>query len=714
MAPTRYRQLQSPVTLDVGSNDSGASSVAQQLSDSFKSFSNETLNAAGILRSQQGAREGEAAGAAGNPKPRAGLRAATSYGAAYNSAAEAAYQSKVQTDIDTTIASIEQGNEGNLAGFEASSKGFADELVKATPAEYRVRTEQTIAARIAAGATRVRGQQIAKQQNQQQADVLEGMQSRASLALKSAAVLPTEQGDAALIAAVNDNKAQLDALVNDGVIDATTALKWQSAFHDQLDKGILNSRIDATVDELMAASEANASKGDFQLAKIMADPTIPQDQKDAIFKGYKDRSEQLFYQRSRTHAEDSVALAKDLAAEDFGPAIEARARALYQQHAISRDEYQSAVAASTRNEMKHIEDGADVAAVDQIIQSGGAFDPADPKIKAAVGKWFDLKTAAAGVTIGDPRWQAFAAEITKKTNIVPQTAEKWARVSMLSGDPSQAALGASFMQRIQEANKRAWDYQKDPKIAAFAEQLNANLAAGIEPTQAYKMADDNVYQVTPQQREQLTIEYRKALKDDGTSNADALQEAISDDSTMDVATSTPAMRAEYENLVSQYYTMNDGNLADARKLAAEHVKTTYGVTEMNGQPQIMKYAPEAMYPGLTASIINTDKIEVLKAVGYAGDPAQVSIVPTDQVGRTKGAGGWLLVHTDADGNRESILGPDNLPVAYDLPLGADYARIHAAELEARLKQAYKDREEQRRVEASFADPALNFQDEGMR
>lgn len=701
MAPTRYRQIQSPVSLDVANNDTGASTVARQLSDSFANFANTGADIIGIGRAQQGAREGEAAGAAGNPKPRTGLRAVTSYGQAYNSAAEAAYQSKVQTDIDTTIDSIEQGNEGNLEGFEASAKGYADELIKSSPAEYRIRVQQTIAARVAAGATRVRGQQIAKQQNQQQADVLEGMQSRANIALKSAEVLPTVEGDAALVAAVSDNKAQLDVLVKDGVIDATTALKWQTAFHDQLDKGILNSRINATVDELMDASEANAEKGDAQLAKIMADPAIPQDQKELIFKGYKERNEQLSYERSRTHAEDSVNLAKALAAEDYGPVIEKAARGLYQRHAISLDEYQSAIAQSMRNEMKHLEDGADVATIDQIIQAGGSFDPNDPKIRKAVGKWFDIKTAAAGVTIGDPRWQAFAAEITKKTNVVPETAEKWARVSMLSGDPTQAALGASFMKRIQEANKRAWDYQKDPKIAAFADQLNANLAAGIEPTQAYKMADDNVYQVTPQQREQLNIEYRKSIKDDGTSNADALQSAIEDDATLDAAMSTPAMRAEYENLVSQYYTMNDGDLEGARKLAAEHVKTTYGVTRMNGEPQIIKYAPEAMYPGLTPEIIRADVAETLKQVNYAGDPKEVSVVPTDQVGRTKGAGGWLLVHTDEDGNREAVLGPDNLPVAYDLPLGNDYERLHAAELAAKLTQAYKDREEQRRVEASF-------------
>ena len=97
-----------------------------------------------------------------------------------------------------------------------------------------------------------------------------------------------------------------------------------------------------------------------------------------------------------------------------------------------------------------------------------------------------------------------------------------------------------------------------------------------------------------------------------------------------------------------------------------------------------------------------------------GDPKEVFIKATDQVGRTKGAGGWLLVYIDADGNRESVLGKDNMPVAYNLPLGDDYTRIHAAELAARLTQAYKDREEQRRIDASFSDPAMNFQDEGMR
>lgn len=626
MPPTRYRQIVSPVGLDEMNQKTGGVQAARELSDAFASFSRLGMEAGGVLRAQQGASEGEAAGAAGAPRTRTGLGAITKYGAAYNSAAEAAYSSKIQTDIAAEFTKLEQDYESNLVGYNAVAKGYAEKLLQDVPPEYRVRVQQAVTARHAAGAARVRDQQIAFEREANRAAVLEGMDARANLAVAGAIHLPREEGDAALEAALEDNRLQLDALVADHVYSATQAVQLQQAFAQSLDEGLFAQRTQPVVDGLMNEAKVSVRKGDQLMAAVMADELIPLDERLTIRKAYDAQRTALHEDRSRAMIAESTALAQRLAADESGPGVERESWRLYDAAGISDAEHTGNLRKSIENGKKKVEDGSDVSAVLDILKSGRRLDPADPKQRKALNTMVDQTVAASNMQPGDDRWTAFMLDTAKNTNILPAQAESYARVNMLSGDPLQAAKGAAFFSRVQETNPVAWDYNSDPKLAVFGEQLNRSVAAGIDPARAYELTYENVYKITKEDREMLEAELG-SKKDLLGNNKAHLEASLNDDPHFDPVglTGAPdaarAMQGDYNRLVSQYFMSNGGDLDEARSLAGKAVKSNYGVSGVNGERAIMKYAPERMY-GLPTEVIRDDMMKSVAAVGgTAVDPA---------------------------------------------------------------------------------------------
>lgn len=711
MPTIRYRQLQSPVGVDVINTDVGAADASRQLADSFTQFSRMAADAVGGLRAQQGAREGEAAGAAGKPAPRAGLRAGTAYGQAYNSAAEAAYSSKVQTDIDTSITQYEQDNEADLAGFTAASQGFADALVKEAPSEYRVRVEQALAVRMQAGAAKVRGQQIAKDKEQYTADFLEGTQARANLALAAAEHLPRDEGDTAIAASVADNRMQLDALVRDNVIDAVTAVKWQQGYIDALDKGLLSARTDGVVQELMDLAGANLEKGDAALTAALNDPKIPDDEKEDIRTKYDQQRAALTEDRGHQHFEQAATLYKRLAADEFGSSVEAEARQLRNLGGITDSEYRSAISKSQENAMKVKDQTSSLAHVEMALQGLTTLDPGSTADRKALNDYVNHATGLLNLEPGTERWTATMTDVAKKTSILPDQAESWARRSMTSGDPTRAVLGAAFYERVHQSNEAAWDYNKDPRVVLFANQLNANMTAVGDPVTAFNMAHKSVYETTDDEKavyKQLYSENKDQLGD----NASFLADAMDNDPSFNPAWSSVGvpdltgtgkveLLGKYNNLVGQYF-LYGGDIDSARKTAAQHILSRTGVTTMNGVREIMDLAPEKMRPGMSAEVIRADLSATLMAVDPTIDASKVRIQPAGDgaTAETKGLV-WELAVLNEGGYPDVLLGPDNRPVKYSIPVGVDFTVAAAAVAAAKIEAAKKAKENLRNVGADL-------------
>lgn len=625
---TTYRQLQPQSMIDVGARTTptGAPGAAQALAEKFSSFSrasSEVGSLATTFAAQKAKQAGLAEGEAGTPNLRKGIPSLTAVGRAYNSAAETAYVAKVHTDIDDTMNRLEQESEADAAGFEQKSKEYSDGLLNEVPQEVRPVVERVLAARQIEGGKRVRAQQKSKEDSQSYADYLTSVPAIVNNTLASAQALPPDQADDALVLAVSDNKARLAELVKNNIIDPVRAVELGAQFHLALDKGLEAARLDPIVENLTNKAHNDVQAGDIALGQIEQRKDLSLGDKTKIRKAYEEQRNLLSFERSRQFAEESGGFAKELAGGSYGKDAEAKNLALYKHAAISVDEYQSNAATIQRNSEKGNDDALDIAAVQDAIANGRGLDPTNTKQRAALDKLFKASANNAGIAPGDPRWQTAAISLARKTNILPASAESWARVNMMSGDPTQVIEGASFFGRAQEANPTAWDYEKDPKLAAFAEQINSNMAAGVTTERAFEMAHKNVYEQTDFEKKILEQKYRddKIAKDNGAT----LQSTMNGDDEFDRsflgmggAPAAPlGMQAEYNGMVERMYGYTGGDVEKARKLAYDAVKSRYGYTQMNGKPEVVKYAPEKMYPGLTPEIIRQDVTNTIEGLGGA-------------------------------------------------------------------------------------------------
>lgn len=704
--PTRYRDLQAPTLIDVGarSASTGASQVANDLAGAFASFSRTASDVGAELSANLGAERGTREGLAGKPQVRKGFRATTAFGRAYNSAAEAGYSAKVQVDIDETIRRFEDEHEADPDGFDAKVAEYGRGLIAESPPELQDRVALVLKSRGAASAQRIRNQAVAKERMQIQADYITSMPSRVSNTIAMMETLDGPEADAALTESISDNEAQLAALVNDNVLSPMEAAKYAAEYRGAIDDGLGAMRISGVVESMVNAMKSSVVAGDRMLAALDS-TALSEGDKEEVRKAYKAARENLSFERSRTHVGESGELARSIAAEGHGPELEDENARLYDVGAISVDEYESNISSMTRNAKAGEQKGIDIEAVQIAMNGGTGLDPTIKEHRDAADVYLKSVVAANGITVGDERYQALVSEMVRKTNILPASADSWARVSVLSGKPDQVSLGAGFLGRVQEANPRAWNYADDPRIGAMVDQVNTFMRAGIVTEKAFEMAHKNVYERTDTERQILQDRYREEIKNDD--NLSALQSDLDGDDDFDVSnwpTGAPPvlvpMQAEHDALVSQFYQLNNGDLEAARRMASASVRAIYGYTTVNGEPELMKYAPEKMHR-VTSDVIRQNLEDVLRSVGYAGDPSKVRLVPGPETGRTQGRE-FRLEALDEYGVPDVVLTPNNEPALYEIPHTREaYDAARAAVTARKLAEATAEHErvQQRALES---------------
>lgn len=681
--PTRYRDFERPALINPDIGNTGDVQTAQTLANTFSDFEGTLVKAGNELSSNQGRDAGAAAGVAGTPKPRQGLSELTAYGRAYNSAAEVAYTNRQAIDMDSQLDTIEQDTEANPADYKVRAEGMAKGMLEASPPEYRPQLQLNLQRRISAGHQRISQQAIYLGRQEAAGAYLDGQGSRINSAVKTASSTPGAAGDQVLHDAIQDDYAQVQALVKTHAMTGVEAARHHANFTKMLDKQLDDTRIEGHVNELVGQMRIDVLKSDQSLAAINASKDISEDDKLLINEKYQKQREILSFERSRTHVNETVALSARLANKESGPALIHQATMLYHAAAISDNELRGFVDQNIRNQN---EKDKDQPAIERYLarqKAGIGQDPKDEGTNGVGDKVFQLQTKQAGMVEGDPRWQQAATQMLHTDNILPSSAESWARISLLSRDPMRSIQAAGFIQKVKDSNPAAVKYFDDPKIAAFASQAAENVDAGIDPIQAHDVAYKNVYEVTEAQREQLKLDYRTTQA--AKKNPGALTGAIGNDDSFKwngkhFWDSRPgpniAMRGEYETLVSQYFPLVGGDLEKAQKLASSKITKLWGVSTINGKPETMKYPPEKMY-GLDRDTIRADMETTLKNAGVKVPFDEVQLAPNVQTDFTQGRK-WTLVHTDASGYPDVLRDAHGKDMYYTLPMGHDIGKARVA------------------------------------
>lgn len=709
MAGIQYRQLDAPEQLNTNVPDNGAASAYRSLAGAFKDFSDTGFNIGDKLQAKAGEEAGIAAGSSGKaPVEKSPLaEMMTPYGHAYNTAAEATYIAKTHIDAASTLAQIEQETGGDLPTYQARADAYVSQLQKSMPANYWNKISPMIQGRATAGALKVHAEQIHQQGEESYDSLMKSEPAMVGMVTKAYTVSP-EAGDQAMASALSDHDAQLEAFMRGPhpVLDATGVEKRRTAFTNQLHSAIAQERVSSIVDPAMTAAQANVDQGDQMMEDTLKDEKIPIEVRAAAAEDYRKKRELQSFLGARTHTPEANALAQNVAAGGYGPALEDSARTLYRQAAIGPEEFSTKLAEMTRNQEKGAADRAAMAAVDDALANDKGLDPKNTEQSKAVDIKFQSLTNQAGVQPGDERWVNAAATMVTHLNILPASAESWVRIGLMSGDPVRASLAASAYARFRDANPTAAVFAADPKINALAETINSNMSSGMQPAAAYTLAMNTV-NVPPDQKEVYHRQYTTG--NFAQNNADWLHSNVlrkSEDINPGILPNTPdtpiALQAEFEQQVRQYFDITGGNIDKARKLAGDAVVRNglWGRTDVNGQPEIMKYGSVLPpTPILRADI--ADKVKGIAVESPDGhgtsapvDPATVKLVPNPMTDRTQGQH-WSLQTVDQYGAPETILDPrTNRPLDYALPNNtAAFARKQQEENLKASAAAKADREQ---------------------
>lgn len=362
------------------------------------------------------------------------------------------------------------------------------------------------------------------------------------------------------------------------------------------------------------------------------------------------------------------------------------------------------------------------------------LDPKDSDQKTDANNWFIDRTTAAKLDQGSQGWINLGAEFARRTGMIPEPIAAWTR-SVLVGaqDPKTVMAAVDSIDRMRAASPRGFQYfDDDAKLGAMSDSIEKLTKAGVDPARAIDMARTEAAN-GDKDRARLA-EMWKTTKVFGNSDAaidDVLRKQIKDDPRLSdvhwygdkTPVRPPAMQSDFYNSTRSYFNYNGGDIEAAQKSAARDIGNTWGLTRMNGAPQIVRYAPERMFrapdggPGLSADDIRTDVAQtVLKnpdsfmhwdedkhgPVPFHVKPENVQLVESPQTSLTNGRT-WGLAYSNDEGVTESLFGKNGKPLQYNLPVSAqDYKalRVQAtkdavAKAQANYDAQYKQEEQSR-------------------
>lgn len=717
-----YRALQAPAVVNTNLPDNGAAERAAAMGRAFREFGDVSAKVGNQLMSQAGREAGAKAGLDPNFQPKTGLASITAYGSAYDAAAHVSYINGTQAQVENALSTAEQDAAGDPVAFQTRAAAIGEAIVKQAPDMYKPELTNMIALRMQAGMTRTRAQAIQTARSDAYESYTSTTGSRIDTALQTASTLPGDQQAALVQKTIEDNRTQLDALVQARAITPERSAILQNKFQAQMTTAVQDQYTNNTVNHFMDLARAgDVDAADRALHQYITDPANSDADKAAVTKAYMTQADTFTQLQGKLHANDVAAIGQSLVQGKglpagqgaYGPDIEPQIHQLYKIGAISPELLHSLMDQSMRNQVNSIHDDSSNQLIDAAIHGGPKLDPEDKTVVKAADTYFRTHVAMSGVQpLSDP-WVVGASAFARQTNIIPPSVLSQIRIGLISGNPQQAAQAAAAAERIRAANPQLDPYNKDPRSAAIANEINANTHAGMAPAAAYQTAVQTVDRPEAQAKV-IKANYAQIVKQDPNGNGKALQDAMDAQVPGLFAKAPPApvpLQAEYSRLVSTYYGMTQ-NIDTARKLAVQQTQTTWGMSQMNGTPELVKYPPEKL--GITPQVIRSDVAASVKAAGYAGDPSQVHLTPNSN---TDASGGriWTLTHVDPKtGFPDVLLDQANRPLQYQVPAGPDFAKARQALIEQRIALAREQRDANRKnsadqtmYEQQLADQYLN-------
>jgi hypothetical protein len=192
-----------------------------------------------------------------------------------------------------------------------------------------------------------------------------------------------------------------------------------------------------------------------------------------------------------------------------------------------------------------------------------------------------------------------------KSGIIPSPVRQMIRGALRAGDSQEAegvirlfnrvskVQAADLLDRLKTANPAVLDDFSDEDIA-LGNTIQTYVRAGVPATQAVALAEKSLSVAEPE-REARKLRYTADKAP--AKNLKRLERELTGFRwfSPNMPAKVPdALAGEYERFTREEF-VRSGELEAAQSTALDHLRRVWGVTQIDGKPRWMKYAPETVY-----------------------------------------------------------------------------------------------------------------------
>lgn len=304
----------------------------------------------------------------------------------------------------------------------------------------------------------------------------------------------------------------------------------------------------------------------------------------------------------------------------------------------------------TRNYMEAeiksiLREQAKVQSVDNFQQKlDGSFliDPNNKGDRKQVNTYFDNVTAPQLDGVEPVERNEIIVNFVKRAGVLPDQVKSILRSTMRNGSVENQAMSADLISMLQESKPQALE-ELDGKDVAYALLLTKNIRGGLLPEEAVAITQ-NAF--NPVQADLVSL--RKKDFRDLENDIDAENDLRDEFSKREWATlfinqtelpidkqSSDQARIDYINIYENQYILT-GDIDVAKDRATTIIGRQYGLTNISGNPRVMKYPPENYYAveGLNTDWMHKQLVSDIKATtGINVTRHDIALVPDVKTAR---------------------------------------------------------------------------------
>ena len=185
--------------------------------------------------------------------------------------------------------------------------------------------------------------------------------------------------------------------------------------------------------------------------------------------------------------------------------------------------------------------------------------------------------------------------LKKKPGVLPTKVKEMFNGAIINGSPQQKELWSRLLVRMdKDGALRPMLDQIDKKAKSEAIEIVHQLDMGKNIEDAETIVRDQIRVKNDKEREGREV----LLRETGALNDVNVLENIRDE--FDVEDVSPVI-SEYKRAYKKHFLENKGSPESAHKFAMSEVRR-YSVSEVNGESELMKDAPEVLFPGKSRDI----------------------------------------------------------------------------------------------------------------